>query len=199
MKYLLALYCMLGTIALHAQDCSQLLRQVNGSTESTVIPAYIHTEGVCPDDTILLVLVRDEDKLYLSAIPSECRIPYCEYIIRKSRYKITFADSSVYSYDEPYMTNYSSDELFIMLMGRVVTRSFHPKTYKAQCKYTFADIALLGKMQHIPVRSIQVYNAVPRSEWEDKPYKLTYAPGSFLQLGPENAALLMQVLQCITQ
>lgn len=199
MKYLLALYGMLVSFTLQAQDCGKLQRQVKGNTESIIIPAYIHTEGVCPDDTILLMLVRDEDKLYLTSMPSECRRPYCEYIIRKSRYHVTFADSSIYRYDEPYMTNYSSDELFIMLKGRIVTRKFHPKTYKATCKYSYADAGLLGKMLNTPVEGIQIYNAVPRSEWEEKPYKLTYEPGSFLQLSSGNAALLMQVLQCMVQ
>jgi len=188
---------MLACLPLRAQDCAGVLQYGADRATSHYLPVYIHTDGVCPDDTLQLVAVRDEDKIYLTGMPSECRTPRCEYIIRKSYYDVLFADSTTIRYYEPYLTNYSSGELFIMLKGRVVTRTFHPKTYKAKCRYTYAKAELLEKMLHTPIVAIQACHATPRTEWEEKPYKAEYTPGSRLQLSPQTAARLMLALQCL--
>ncbi len=199
MKYFLFLLLLICHASAYAQGCDELVARRGNHISGRLIPVYIHVEGVCPDDTLLLYAVRDSDKLYLTGMPSECRTPQCEYIIRRSYYDITFADGSTYRYHEPYLTNYSSDELFIMLQGQVVARRFKKKTYKAVCQYITTDIGLVEKMLRTPVKSIQVYNATPRRDWGDTDYKLEYFPGSRLSFSTEGAQVLMRIVQCLAQ
>lgn len=197
MKYwLLGMLVFTGFIAA-AQDCLRLVVPAKNRLESIPTAAYVHKDYVCPDDTLMLYAVRDTDKMFLTCLPSPCVNDVCEFVIRKSYYEIEFADSVVLRYDEPYLTSYSTDEFFILLQGRVRVRNFTGRKLKPKYKYAYANSTLLNKLVAVPVKSIQMYHAVPRANWdEDKKYKLQYKPGDKLQLSHSAAMQLMHSLQC---
>jgi hypothetical protein len=181
-----------------AQPCDKLAEKTAQGLMSITIPAYIHKAYVCPDDTLLLYVAQDMEKVYLGCMPRECRDYVCEREIRMSYYEVGFADGSTMRHNEPYLTNYSVDDLFVLLQGQVRARSFNGRKKKTKYSDAFADERLIDKLANTPVKYIQAYHAIPRSNWdEDNKYKLEYKPGDKLELSPDNAQRLTLVIRCL--